>query len=71
MMTEDQAKQRFMALTLLRLFGLGLAIAGAANILGAWMPERAPNFGYALLVLGALDFFLIPALLKKAWRKLP
>ncbi len=70
-MTEDQAKQRFVALTLLRLFGLGLVIAGAANIAGAWMPELAPTFGYALLIIGALDFFLIPALLKKAWRKQP
>ncbi len=70
-MTEDQAKQRFVALTLLRLFGLGLVIAAAANIAGAWMPEMAPTLGDILLVIGALDFFLIPALLKKAWRKLP
>lgn len=70
-MTEDQAKQRFVALTLLRLFGLGLVIAAAANIAGAWMPAMAPTLGYGLLVIGALDFFLIPALLKKAWRKLP
>jgi uncharacterized protein YjeT (DUF2065 family) len=70
-MTEDQAKQRFIALTLLRVFGLGLVIAGAANITGAWMPQLAPSLGYVLLVIGALDFFLIPALLKKAWRDQP
>jgi uncharacterized protein YjeT (DUF2065 family) len=67
-MTEDQAKQRFIALTLLRVFGLGLVIAGAANIAGAWMPELAPILGYVLLLVGALDFFLIPELLKRAWR---
>lgn len=70
-MTEDQAKQRFLALTLLRVFGLGLVLAGAANIAGAWMPELAPNLGYLMLVIGALDFFLVPALLKKAWREKP
>jgi hypothetical protein len=67
-MTEDQAKQRFIALTLLRVFGLGLVIAGAANLVGAWMPELAPILGYVLLLVGALDFFLIPELLKRAWR---
>jgi hypothetical protein len=50
------------------MFGLGLVLAGVANIAGAWMPELGPTFGYVLLLIGALDFFLIPALLKKAWR---
>jgi ABC-type uncharacterized transport system permease subunit len=68
-MTEEQAKQRFMLLNLTRLFGVGLAFAGIANISGNFLPGMAPVLGYILLVFGAADFFISPILLKRIWQK--
>jgi hypothetical protein len=65
---EDLAKKRFMLLNLVRLMGLVLTMGGLANLAGKFLPELAPLFGAFLLVTGAVDFFLVPALLKRAWR---
>lgn len=67
-MTEEQAKQRFILLNLVRFFAVGVVIAGVSNIAGKIWPAYAPTLGYVLLVFGAVDFFLAPALLKKMWR---
>jgi hypothetical protein len=67
-MTEDQAKSRFMVLSLVRLFALAMVLAGVANIAGAFIASLTPTLGYVLLVLGAADFFLAPAILKKHWQ---
>ncbi len=68
-MTEDQAKQRFMMLNLVRLTGVILSFGGIANIGGKLLPELAPMLGFALLVTGVADFFVLPVVLKKAWQK--
>jgi hypothetical protein len=68
-MTEEQAKSRFMLLNLTRLGGLACVMAGAANIVGKFLPDLAPFLGYAFLVAGAVDFFAAPILLKRMWRK--
>ncbi len=67
-MTEDEAKKRFILLNVVRMSGVALTFAGAANIGGKLLPELTPLLGYALLVIGAVDFFLAPAILKKLWR---
>lgn len=67
-MTEEQAKQRFLVLTLVRVFALVMVFAGIANLGGRLFPDLAPVLGGVLLVAGAADFFLAPALLKKHWR---
>jgi hypothetical protein len=67
-MTEEQAKKRFMILNLVRFSALAFIFAGAANIGGKLLPELMPMLGYVLLVIGAVDFFLAPVLLKRMWR---
>ncbi len=70
-MTEDQAKQRFMLLNLARLSGIILVLIGIANLREKLLPEYSPTLGAILLVAGAIDFFLAPVLMKKAWRERP
>ncbi len=65
---EDQARRRFVALNLVRLLAIAMVFAGAANVGGRLLPELSPVLGYVLLVAGALDFFLAPAILKRGWR---
>jgi hypothetical protein len=67
-MTEELAKKRFMILNLVRFSALAFIFAGAANIGGKLLPELTPTLGYVLLVIGAIDFFLAPVLLKRMWR---
>lgn len=67
-MSEEQAKQRFMILNLVRFSALAFIFAGAANIGGKLLPELTPTLGYVLLVIGAIDFFLAPVMLKRMWR---
>lgn len=63
---KDPARQRFLALTLVRLAGLGLGLWGAATVAGqGGLP--AP-FGYALLALGAFDLVIFPRLLARKWK---
>ncbi|MEK6637414.1 MAG: hypothetical protein AABY88_04945 [Pseudomonadota bacterium] len=67
-MNEELAKKRFMILNLVRFSALAFIFAGAANIGGKLLPELMPTLGYVLLVIGAVDFFLAPVLLKRLWR---
>lgn len=67
-MTEDQAKQRFLVLNLVRLLALLIVMAGVANIAGRFLPDLSPMLGYVLLVFGAADFFGAPVLLKRIWQ---
>jgi hypothetical protein len=67
-MNEDLAKRRFLTMQLLRLFALGLVMLGIANIGGKLLPDFSPYLGYGLLVFGAVDFFLVPIVLKRAWQ---
>jgi hypothetical protein len=68
-MTEDQAKARFMQLNLVRLMGLAFVMAGMANVAGKLMPEFTPWLGGILLLNGLFDFFILPNLLRKRWKK--
>jgi hypothetical protein len=68
-MSEAVAKQRFMILNLVRLIAIGFVMAGAANVSGKLLPDYAPWLGAVLLVIGMVDFFFAPMLLKKYWRK--
>lgn len=68
-MNETEAKQKFMMLNLVRLIAIGFVMAGAANIAGKMLPEFAPWLGAVLLMIGLVDFFFAPMLLKRYWRK--
>ena len=65
---EELARKRFMVLNLVRFTAVAVIFAAAANIAGKLLPEFTPTLGYVLLVVGAVDFFLAPVLLKRAWR---
>lgn len=65
---EALARKRFTILNLVRLTALATIFAAAANIAGKLLPQFTPTLGHVLLVIGAVDFFLAPVLLKRAWR---
>ena len=65
---DELARKRFMILNLVRFGSIAIIFAALANIAGKLLPELSPVLGYVLLVTGAVDFFLAPFLLKRAWR---
>jgi uncharacterized protein YjeT (DUF2065 family) len=68
-MTEEQAKRRFLLLNLVRLSGLGIVMAGVANLGGKFLPELTPGLGAVLMVAGMVDYFFAPMMLKRMWQK--
>jgi hypothetical protein len=69
-MTEQQAKQRFLILNLVRLSNLGGVIMGVLLISGKIVDDAMiKNAGYIFVVVGAAGFFGIPVLLKSIWQK--
>ncbi len=67
-MNEDKAKACFMMLQMVRFSGILFVFAGLANASGKLMPEAAPFLGIALCLMGLIDFFGAPIVLKKAWK---
>jgi hypothetical protein len=70
-MTEDQAKRRFKILNLVRLGAVVCVFAGIANAGGKLFPDLAPGLGFVLMIIGMVDFFFAPILLKAYWRRDP
>jgi hypothetical protein len=66
-MTEDQAKQRFMVLNLVRFVGLIFVIFGVVLMSGKLEIADGPMVGSILLVFGAIEFFIVPVLIKRIW----
>lgn len=66
---EKLARKRFNTLNWVRFLGVGFVFAGIANITGKWLPDLSPWLGYILLINGAADVLLIPALMKKNWAR--
>ena len=66
MAQNDPAAARFFALQAIRLSGVVMAVIGAL-ILGK-VVDLPQAVGYVLLVLGGLDFFVVPTLLAKKWK---
>lgn len=64
---RDPAVARFWMLQLLRLGGIVLVVLGIGIIAGELPLD--PSLGYMLFVLGAMEFFLFPALLARWWKK--
>ncbi|MED5205245.1 MAG: hypothetical protein VX465_01350 [Pseudomonadota bacterium] len=63
---HDPAKARFLIIQAVRLSGVVMGVLGAL-ILGDILP--LPRFaGYALLVFGAIDIFILPLFLTRRWR---
>ena len=68
-MTEDQARQRFIVLNLVRLTGLFAALFGLAIIAGKLDLPR--ELGYVAFVIGLFDAMLLPPLLARKWKTPP
>lgn len=66
---EKLARQRFNTLNMVRFFGVATALLGGANVGGKLLPDFAPWLGFILIVNGAVDVLLLPALLKKKWAR--
>lgn len=63
---KDPAAARFAIIQAMRLFGVGLVIAG---ILVASGRSPLPGWaGYALLAVGLIDVFVVPPILARKWR---
>ena len=63
---EKLARQRFFLLQMVRLGGAVMAMIGAVILSGRLIDM--PELGYVLLVLGAVEFFLLPNLISRGWR---
>lgn len=69
MSQPDPARQRFIALQMLRLSGAVFALLGLLVVAKRIdMPLAA---GYVFLVVGFLDLFVVPLLLAKRWKSPP
>lgn len=63
---DDVARNRWFLLSLSRLAGVGLVITGLLVTQGAisWPIE----LGYALVLIGIVDVFVVPQVLARRWR---
>ena len=59
-------KQRFMAIQLLRMMGAALAILGV--LIAGGKIDLPPLVGYVFVVIGLVDFFVMPKVLSRRWR---
>ena len=66
-MTDDPARNRYFAIALLRLSGALLVMFGMVIAAGKF--QQMPNWaGIVMIIVGALDFALVPVLLARRWR---
>ena len=59
-------KQRFMAIQLMRMMGAALAILGV--LIAGGKIDLPPLVGYVFVVIGLVDFFVMPKVLSRRWR---
>lgn len=69
--TEARAKRRLMSLSLVRLAGMALVIAGLQIWLKGAFGLQDESIGKAVAVVGIACVFLLPALLRRRWRENP
>ncbi|MBS0474917.1 MAG: hypothetical protein JSR28_07180 [Proteobacteria bacterium] len=69
MSQPDPARQRFIALQLMRLSGAVFALLGLLIV--ARRVDMPIAAGYAFLVVGFVDLFVVPLLLAKRWKSPP
>ena len=66
---EAQARNRYMIIQVLRIFGVALVIGGILIVRGKINLD--PIVGYAFIVVGLLDAFGTPLFLARQWRTPP
>jgi drug/metabolite transporter (DMT)-like permease len=65
--TDTLARNRFLALSLLRVAGALLIMAGLVIASGRF-PSLPPVAGIVMVVVGAIDFAFVPLWLARRWR---
>lgn len=67
-MTDDDklARQRFFAISLLRLAGAGFAVLGLVTVAGR--TTLPPVVGILFVLFGVADFLLVPRWLARKWK---
>jgi hypothetical protein len=68
-MDQDEVwRKRLLIYTLVRMFGVAIFLVGVAIIYtGIVRPGGWPQLGAAVAILGVVDAFFAPRLLKKGW----
>lgn len=68
--SDEEARNRWLVITLLRFTGFALAVLGLLMTQGAVDIAGEVNrvVGYLLLVAGLADGFVVPQLLARKWR---
>jgi hypothetical protein len=66
-MTDDPACNRHFAIALLRLSGALLVMFGMVIAAGKFQ-SIPPAAGIVMIVVGSLDFALVPVMLARRWR---
>ena len=64
--TKDPARNRWITIQLVRLFGVACIVGGLA--IGANKLQMPLWLGYVLIINGMIDVFVIPRLLVRKWR---
>lgn len=64
---EQRAMLRFNILNLSRFAAIAFVILGAVLISGKYFPAAPPALGYTVFVIGVIDFFLMPFILRRMW----
>ena len=67
---RDPAVARFTILQMVRLSGAVLLFLGVALLSGKapWLPRLPDVVSYILIVLGIIEFFVVPLILARRWR---
>lgn len=67
---DARARNRWAALQAARLAGVALVILGILITQGIWGfgAERGRLVGYAVIVIGLIDLFVLPQFLARRWR---
>ena len=65
-MNKDPARARFMMISLHRFLGVGLVLLGI--LVSQRVVEWPEPVGWALIVLGLVDIFVVPLVLARMWR---
>lgn len=67
-MNDDVARQRLLLYSLVRFGGVAIFFLGIAIIYtGLLRPGGWPQLGAIVAIMGAIDAFVAPRLLKKGW----
>lgn len=67
---DRQARARFFAIGIIRLFGAAMVAAGALSVSGA-LELIPPVAGYVVLAVGVFEMLVLPPLLAARWRTPP